>query len=109
MLYIERNAGGQQGWSRVFSDKDNERELDRFRCMVRAPQQSLYRPKDKTGRLHLSLFGEPRTRALNMLTPAVIHESTGERILWERTQEHIMKRHPDPFVTERVSQMQESE
>lgn len=99
MLYLEHNFGKGAGWVRIFSTTDNEKELNKFRCLVRAPAQAFHRVNGKRGdRMYLSLFGSPRDRALLMLRQDMLFQTPVERMMWERTQPDIMKRHPTPFT-----------
>lgn len=94
MLYLEHNFGKGAGWVRIFSTTDNEKELNKFRCLVRAPTAALY----KKSRVHLVLFGGPRDRALLMLRQDLLFETPVERMMWEKKQPDVMKRHPTPFT-----------
>lgn len=99
MLYLERNFGKGAGWVRIFSTTDNEKELNKFRCLVRAPAQALHKPQRKRGdRLYLCLFGGPKDRALLMLRQELIFETPVDRMMWEKSQGDVMKRHPTPFT-----------
>jgi hypothetical protein len=98
MLYLEKNDGRGKGWARVFSTTDSQRELDKFRCLVRAPRQALKIKKKDGERMHLNLFGKPRETAASLLAVNQIFETPIERIAWERTQPAIMKLHPSPYM-----------
>lgn len=99
MLYLEHNFGREVGWVRVFSTTDSEKELNKFRCLVRAPIQALHRQNGKEGdRSYLSLFGAPKDRAVVMIPQAVNFPTPIERMVWEKSQPEIMKRHPIPFT-----------
>lgn len=94
MLYAEKTG---RGWVRVFSTKDSQKELDGFRCFVRAPRAALHLPKQKKDRVHLALVAKPAERAVNMLPPERVFATPIERATWERTQEDIVKRWREPF------------
>lgn len=97
MLYLERNFGKSAGWIRVFSTADSPKELQRFRCLVRAPEQAFHQSAGKGDRNHLVLFGYPADRATMMLPANMNFETPVDRIAWEKTKPDIMKRHPTPF------------
>ena len=84
MLYLEHDDGRGKGWARVFSTTDSERELDTFRCLVRAPRHALHEKKNKEDRIHLSLFGAPRQSAALMIPHNLVFPTALERIAWER-------------------------
>jgi hypothetical protein len=98
MLYLESQTERGKGWSRVFSDTDNERELTKFRCMVRAHPNSLHVPKDKDDRLYLTLYGDPRARAVVMLPKDLQFPTSVERVQWELNNLKVKQRHPQPFL-----------
>lgn len=95
MLYLEHNFGKGAGWVRIFSTTDNEKELNKFRSLVRAPTGALYK---KSSRIHLCLFGGPRDRAVLMLRQDLLFDTPVERMMWEKSQPEIMSRHPTPFT-----------
>lgn len=94
MLYLEHNFGKGAGWVRVLSTTDNEKELNKFRCLVRAPTGALKRE----ARVYLCLFGGPRDRALLMVRQDLVFQTPIERMMWEKKQPDVMKRHPTPFT-----------
>lgn len=98
MLYLEHNFGKGAGWIRMFSTTDNVTELEKFRCLVRAPRQALHKKSGREDRIYLSLFGAPRDRAILMIHADLVFPTPVERMLWEKTQLDVMKRHPTPFT-----------
>lgn len=98
MLYIEHNFGRGAGWIRLFSTTDNVSELEKFRCLVRAPHQALHRRAGKDDRVYVCLFGAPKDRAVLMIKSELVFETPVDRMLWEKTQPEVMKRHPTPFT-----------
>jgi hypothetical protein len=99
MLYLEKDDGRGIGWSRVFSTTDSQRELDRFRCTVRAPRQALHVKKSKRDRVYLLLFGKPRETALLMIPIDFGFATPVERAIWESKQPEIAKKYPVPFMS----------
>ena len=98
MLYLEHNFGREAGWIRVFSTSDSVKELNKFRCLVRAPVQALHQQKGKEDRTYLSLFGAPKDRAVLMMRAELIFPTPVERLMWEKSQPEVMRRHPTPFT-----------
>ena len=98
MLYLERNFGSEVGWVRVFSTTDSAKELNKFRCLVRAPVQAIHQQKNKEDRTYLLLFGAPRDRAVMMIRQDLLFETPVERMVWEKEQPEVFKRHPTPFT-----------
>jgi len=84
MLYLENDDSRGKGWARVFSTTDSERELDTFRCLVRAPRHALHEKKDKEDRIYLSLFGAPRESAILMIPHSLVFSTPLERMKWEK-------------------------
>jgi hypothetical protein len=95
MLYIQTHTGRGVERAFVFSDTDNVRELDQFRCFARAPKGAL---QQNAPRLHLVLIGRPRLVAMNAIPAAMVFPTPADRMAWEVRQAHIMERHPKHFV-----------
>ncbi len=93
MLYMQTHTGRGDERAFIFSDTDSFRELDAFRCFVRAPKMAMY----AVDRPHLVLIGKPRLHAITAMTRAMQFPTPIERMAWERQQDHIMKRNPVLF------------
>lgn len=100
MLYAEHVPSHRAGPSlRIFSNVDSHVELDKFRCMVRAPSQAVIIAKTAIEREHLLLFGNPRDVALRHLPADVVHATPMDRVVWEQqTRPEVMKKYPIPFL-----------
>jgi hypothetical protein len=98
MLYLEHNFGKGAGWIRMFSTTDSVTELQKFRCLVRAPHQAFHKKNGNEDRNFLSLCGSPKDRAVLMIPANLVFETPVERMMWEKTQQDVMKRHPTPFT-----------
>lgn len=79
MMYLEYNDAKKRPVAKVFSTTDDSRELDKFRCLVKAPKASYVQAKGE--RTHLVLFGDPREAACAILTKTF--NSPKERLQWE--------------------------
>jgi hypothetical protein len=97
MLYCEHSGRGT-GWLRVFSSTDNFKELDEFRCLVRAPRCAVEfvnpNAAAQTQRLHLRLFAKPAQAAVAMIPTTLVFSTPVERAVWERSQPDIAKKYP---------------
>jgi hypothetical protein len=89
---------GRANCIRVYSNVDSLTELNKFRCLVRAPSTALISAASKDERDHLLLFGNPCDVALRYLPPDRLYATPMDRVEWERTRIEIMKRHPHPFI-----------
>lgn len=99
MLYMQSRDSHDKEVAIVFSDSDSLKELHRFRCLVRAPRHALHESTGKHDRTYLSLYGRPRVEALGMIAKELIFEYPIDRVLYERSRAHIMRLHPQPFLT----------
>jgi hypothetical protein len=99
MLYVQSRDSHDKEVAIVFSDTDSLKELHRFRCQVRAPRYALHERVGKRDRTYLSLYGRPRVEALGMIPRERVFDTPIDRVLWERQQPHIMRLHPDVFLT----------
>lgn len=79
MLYLEFNDAKKRPVAKVFSTTDSGAELDKFRCLVKAPKAS--HVKRKGERPYLVLFGDPREAAAALLVKTF--NSPKERLQWE--------------------------
>jgi hypothetical protein len=101
MLYMQSCDGTGKEVALIFSDTDSLKELHQFRCKVRAPRYALHEKLagNKRDRAYLTLYGRPRVEAMGMISKERVFEAPIDRVLWERQQPHIMRRHPKPFLT----------
>lgn len=97
MLYLEQGARGK-GWIRVFSTTDNDKELDKFRCLVHAPRHALHVKAGKGDRTHLTLYGTPKNSAEMMLPAHLCFATPIQRVTWERTQPEVVAKYPVPWM-----------
>lgn len=85
MLYMQTHTGRGDERAFIFSDTDSVRELDAFRCFVRAPKMAMH----SVNRPHLVLIGKPRSHAITAMPHNMKFPTPIDRMAWEKTQDHI--------------------